>query len=335
LIAAAPGRVAVTTFSSNVGRIRSVAKAAQAAGRRTMLMGRSIQRMVDVADELGMMEGLADFVDEDEFDSIPRSELVIILTGSQGESRAALAKLARDGHPRVHLSPGDTVIYSSRTIPGNEKLIVDTKNLLIEQGVEVITDADALVHVSGHPRREELLEMYDWVRPQVLVPVHGEAMHLTAQARLGAEAGIPQVAPVRNGQLLRLAPGTAEIVDEVPHGRVFKDGVIIGDAQATGVAERRKLSFAGLVACSIVLNRHGKLADEIDIELHGLPSETMSGEAFDDILFDAASGALESIPVGRRKDEEKLAHSVEKAIRAEARRQWGKKPIVTVFVARV
>lgn len=335
LIADAPGRVAVTTFSSNVGRIRSVALAARAAGRRTMLMGRSIERMVHVATELGMMEGLDEFVPEDEFDSIPRHEMVIILTGSQGEGRAALAKLARDEHPRVHLGAGDIVIYSSRTIPGNEKAIIDTKNLLIEQGVDVITDTDALVHVSGHPRRDELLEMYRWTKPQVLVPVHGEPMHLAAHARLGAEAGIEQIAPVRNGDLLRLAPGAAEIVDKVGHGRIYKDGNVIGDAQATGVAQRRKLSFAGLVACSIVLDRKGRQADDMDIELHGLPALTISGEPFDNILFDAAAGALESIPPSRRGDEERVKLAVSRAIRAEARQQWGKKPKVTVFVARV
>lgn len=335
IIAAAPGRIAITTFSSNIGRIRSIAMAAKRAGRRVLLMGLSIRRMSDVADELGYLDGLDEFIEEDEFDSIDRSKLAIILTGSQGEDRAALAKLSRDEHPRVHLSPGDTVVYSSRTIPGNEKPIIETQNRLIDRGITIITDSMELVHVSGHPRRSELEKMYGWVRPHVLVPVHGEAMHLSAQAALGAKAGIPQVAPVRNGDVLRLAPGVAEKIGTIHHGRIYKDGNVVGGEEETGVAMRRKLSYVGLVACSVVLDRNGKMADELDIVLHGLPEATPNGEAFDDVLFDAASGAVESIPPGKRKNEDMVMRAVEKAIRAAAREHWGKKPVVTVFVAKV
>ncbi|MEC9343157.1 MAG: ribonuclease J [Pseudomonadota bacterium] len=335
IISKAEGRVAVTTFSSNVGRIRSVAKAAKAAGRRVMLMGRSIRRVTEVAEGLGYMEGLDEFVTEDEFASIDRRKIVIILTGSQGEERAALAKLAREDHPRVHLSPGDTVIYSSRVIPGNEKPILETENRLIDLGINIITDDDGLVHVSGHPRRDELRQMYEWVRPQILVPVHGEAAHLSAQAKLAAEAGIPQVLSIRNGDMLRLAPGDGEHVGEVPHGRIFKDGLVIGDEDEIGVRERRKLAFAGLVACSIVLDAKGKMADEADLSVHGLPEETPSGEAFDDVIFDAVVSAVEGIPLKRRKDDDLVMGAVQKAVRAVARQHWGKKPVVTVFVARV
>jgi ribonuclease J len=177
--------------------------------------------------------------------------------------------------------------------------------------------------------------MYAWTRPQVLVPVHGEAMHLAAQARLGASAGIPQVAPVRNGDLLRLAPGPAEIIDNIPVGRIYRDGKVIGNEEEVGVGFRRKLAFAGLVACSIVIDRNGRMADEIDIVLHGLPEMTPSGDAFDDVLFDAVSGAVESIPPAKRKDEELVMRAAEKALRAAAREHWGKKPVVTVFVAKV
>jgi ribonuclease J len=335
IIAAAPGRVAITTFSSNVGRIRSVALAAQKAGRRVLLMGLSIRRVADVAETLGYLDGLDEFIEEDEFESIDRRHIVIILTGSQGEDRAALAKLARGDHPRVHLSPGDTVIYSSRTIPGNEKPILETQNRLVDQGINIITDDMMLVHVSGHPRQAELQQMYAWTRPQVLVPVHGEAVHLNAQARLGAAAGIPQVAPVRNGDILRLAPGMAEIVGKADTGRIYKDGKVVGTEEEVGVGFRRKLAFAGLVACSIVIDRNGRLADDIDVALHGLPEATASGEPFDDVIFDAVSEAFDSIPPGKRKDEEVVMRSAEKAIRAAARDNWGKKPAVTVFVAKV
>jgi ribonuclease J len=282
-----------------------------------------------------MMEDIEEFVPEDEFESIPRNELVIILTGSQGENRAALSKLARQEHPRIRLSAGDVVIYSSRTIPGNEKAVNDTKNLLIDQGVQLIGDSDRLVHVSGHPRQDELKQMYDWVKPSLLVPVHGEAAHLDAHARFALASGIPDVIQIRNGNVLRLGPGPAEIIGKAPSGRIFKDGNIVGDAEETGLAARRKLAFSGLVACSVVLDRQGRLADDVDIELHGLPSRTETEELFDDILFDAAIGALQSIPKGRRKDDDTVREAISKAIRAQCRDLWGKKPTVTVFVARV
>ncbi|MCO5132875.1 MAG: ribonuclease J [Phyllobacteriaceae bacterium] len=335
LIEKARGRVAITTFSSNVGRIRSIARAAESAGRRVMLMGRSIKRVCEVADDLGYLDGLQPFLDEDEFSLVDRNKLVIICTGSQGEDRAAMGKLARDDHPRVHLSAGDTVIYSSRVIPGNLKAILDVQNMLADRGIEIINDGDELVHVSGHPRRNELRQMYDWVKPQIAVPVHGEALHLNAHANLAAEIGVPEVAPVRNGDVLRLAPGPAEITGTVTFGRIYKDGNLIGGEEEIGVDERRKLGYTGLVACSVVIDRDGRLADEIDISVHGLPDVTADGDPFEDVLYDAANGAAESIPPKRRKDPQVVEDAVYKAIRATARYHWGKKPVVTVFVAKI
>jgi len=226
LITEAQGRVAITTFSSNVGRIRSIAQAAEKAGRKVMLVGSSIRRVVEVASDLNMFDDIPDFVEDIDFQYIDRNQLVIILTGSQGENRAALAN-------------------------------------------------KTLVHVSGHPRRHELKQMYAWTKPEILIPVHGEAAHLNAQARLGGEAGIPQVLPIRNGDLVKLAPGLAEIIDQVPFGRIYKDGNIIADEAATGVKERRKLSYAGHIAVSIVLDRAGDMADDLDIALQGLPKKPL------------------------------------------------------------
>src|SRR5690606_211465 len=180
------------------------------------------------------------------------------------EPRAALAKLARDEMRNVALSPGDTVIYSSRVIPGNEKPILETKNRLIEQGIRIIEDSDALVHVSGHPRRNELRQMYKWVRPRILVPVHGEAAHLVAQGLLGQASGIPEIGHVRNGDMLRLAPGEAEIVDQVPFGRIYKDGRLVGTEEEMGVRDRRKLSYVGHVAVNVVLDERHELSGDPD-----------------------------------------------------------------------
>jgi ribonuclease J len=335
VIAKASGRVAVTTFSSNVGRIKSIAEAAQTAGRRVLLMGRSMKRVVDVATDLGYMEGLDPFLSEDEFGYLPRNEVVIILTGSQGEPRAALAKLGRDEMRDVKLTAGDTVVYSSRTIPGNEKAILETKNRLIDMGIEVIEDTDALVHVSGHPRRNELRQMYKWTRPKIGVPVHGEAAHLSAHAKLMRDEGIADVMDARNGDMVKLAPGAPEIIDDVPHGQIFKDGKIIGDDDAVGVADRRRLSFAGHVSVSVILDRKHEIATEPQLVAIGLPRADAHGEDLEDILFEAVVGAIESMPRGRRKDLDAVEDAVGRAVRAAARNAWGKKPLVTVLVDRV
>ncbi|NVD38488.1 ribonuclease J [Ensifer sp. HO-A22] len=335
IISKAEGRVAITTFSSNVGRIRSIAEAAEEAGRDVLLLGSSMKRVVAVARDLGLMEGIKPFLAEDEFGYVPRDKVVVILTGSQGEPRAALAKIARDEMRNVAFSAGDTVVFSSRTIPGNEKAINDIKNGLIEQGIHIITDSEALVHVSGHPRRSELQQMYQWVRPQILVPVHGEAAHLTAHGELGRQSGIASVPRLRNGEMLRLAPGPAEVIDTVPHGRIYKDGSLIGDFEEMGIGERRKLSFAGHVSVNVVLdNRYDFLGDP-DLVAIGLPEFDDEGEDMEDTLYDAVLGAVESIPRAKRKDLAMLQEAVRRAVRSTTNQIWGKKPVVTVFVTKV
>ena len=335
IIENAKGRVAITTFSSNVGRIRSIALAAERAGREVLLLGSSMKRVTDVAQDIGIMEGIRPFIAEDEFGYIPRDKVVVILTGSQGENRAALAKISRDEMRNVAFSAGDTIVFSSRTIPGNERAIGDIKNGLIEQGLNIITDSDALVHVSGHPRRNELQQMYSWVRPQVLVPVHGEAAHLSAQAELARQSGIKTVPRVRNGDILRLAPGPVEVIDDAPFGRVYKDGKLVGDLDEMGISERRKLSFAGHVAINVILDGRLDFLGDPDISLMGLPALDDEGEEMSDTLYDAVLGAVESIPRARRKDLELVRESVRKAVRAQANDSWGKKPMVTVFVTKV
>ncbi|MDW6021479.1 ribonuclease J [Mesorhizobium sp. BAC0120] len=334
VIEEAKGRVAVTSFSSNVARIRLVAEAARDAGREVLVLGRSMKRVIDVASELGYMENLPPFRHEEEYQLIPREKLVVICTGSQGEPRAALAKLARNEMKTLALSPGDAVIFSSRTIPGNEKAILEIKNLLIDQGVKIVEDSDALVHVSGHPRRSELRKMYEWTRPKIGVPVHGEAAHLVAHGSLMATSGIGHVAQVRNGDVLRLWPGDPEIIDRLPFGRIFKDGYLIGDDQAMGIRDRRKLSYVGHVAVNVVLDQKYEIAGDPDLVAIGVPEADASGEKLEELMLDAAVGAIESIPRPRRRDLDLLSEAVRRAVRGAANEAWGKKPIVTVFVTR-
>ncbi|KEA07238.1 ribonuclease J [Rhizobium rhizogenes] len=335
IIENAEGRVAITTFSSNVGRIRTIAEAAEAAGREILLLGSSLKRVVDVSRDIGIMEGLKPFIAEDEYGYIPRDKVVIILTGSQGEPRAALAKLSRDEMRHVALAAGDIVVFSSRAIPGNEKAIQDIKNGLTEQGVHVVTDAEALVHVSGHPRRNELQKMYEWTRPKVVVPVHGEPTHLAAHKELAEQSGIAIVPKVRNGDILRLAPGSVEVIGQAPHGRIFKDGILIGDFDEMGIGERKKLSYVGHVAVNVVLDARYDIVGDPDIVAIGLPAYDDEGEEMEDTLFDAVVSAIESIPRARRKDIDMLQEAARRAVRAAANHGWGKKPVVTVFVTRM
>lgn len=329
------GRVAVTTFSSNVGRILSIARAAKEAGRQVLLVGRSIKRSVSVAQELGYLDGIDAFLSEEDYPYIPRDKIVMVLTGSQGEQRAALSKLSRDEMRSLALTAGDTVIYSSRSIPGNERAIIDTQNRLTDMGVKIITDHDALVHVSGHPRRSDLKKMYKWVKPDILVPVHGEALHLAAQTALGRQVGIKRVAEIRNGDMLKLAPEPVEVIDEVPVGLIYKDGNLVGNEDELGISERRKLSYVGQVSASFLLDKHYNLADVPEVVSFGLPETDDEGNLIDEIITDTIETTIDSIPRAKRKDDDLLREAVRRAIRAEVNEIWGKKPVCAVFMNRL
>ncbi|WP_349360792.1 ribonuclease J [Stappia sp.] len=332
VIKSAKRRVAVTTFASNVARIRSVALAAKAADRDVVVMGRSMFRATEVASELGYMDDLPAFLTEEAYGYLPPEKVVLLLTGSQGEERAALARIAAGDHRNVALSKGDMVIFSSRTIPGNEKAVNAIVNRLAEQQVDIVTDRDALVHVSGHPRRGELTQLYDLLKPQALIPAHGEALHLKAHRDLARDHGIRETVIARNGDVVRLAPGKLDIVDEVPVGIAVKDGLIYGDPEETGVQERRKLSFAGAIVVTVTMDAKGGLIGEPQAALFGLPEVDEEGDDMEDIVIDEVIAALESIPKNRRKNADLVAEAARRAARAAVRECWGKKPLTQALV---
>jgi ribonuclease J len=332
LIRTAPARVAVTTFASHVGRIRAVADAARAAGREVVVVGRAMERVVQVARETGYLDGVQDFRGVETYGYLPPDKVVALCTGSQGEPRAALARIAEDEHPEITLARGDRVIFSSRTIPGNEKAVAGVINGLVAQGVEVITDRDHLVHVSGHPRRAELLDMIGWVRPKILIPAHGEALHLAEHAKLARQAGVPHVLLCRDGDLVRLAPEGAEIIDEVPAGRLYKDGALLVDAESRTVAARRRLSFAGMVSVALALSEKGALVADPEIELIGIPETDAAGRLMADIARDAVEETFETLPKPRRSDPDSVAEAVRRAVRSAIAERWNKKPICHVHV---
>jgi len=243
-----------------------------------------------------------------------------------------MARIAQNEHPNVKLKHGDWVIYSSRTIPGNEKAVGRVQNALADMGVEVITDQDAPVHVSGHPRRGELEQLYGWVKPRTAIPMHGEGRHLEAHARLAERLGVKQVVRARNGTMVRLLPGPAEIIDEVPVGRLYRDGMILTRADDGQVRERRKLSFAGSVAVSLVLSEKGVLLAEPEVALTGLPPTDNEGTPFATIARDAVIGTLESLPRPKRKDQALVSEAVRRSVRAAVNQAWGKKPMCSVLL---
>ncbi len=334
MIKAARGRVAVTTFASNVARLRGVIDAAHAAEREVVVVGRAMDRIIQVARETGYMEGVQDLRSVDAYGCLPPRKVVALCTGSQGEPRAALSRIAEDQHPDVTLSRGDTVIFSARTIPGNEKAVGRIVNGLIDQGITVITDRNALVHVSGHPRRAELEELIGWVKPQLLIPVHGEALHLSEHAALARRCGVKEVVQCRNGDLVRLS-APARIIDEVPAGRVYKDGSVLVEADSRTVADRKRLSFAGAVSVALALTAKGEMVDDPSVDLIGIPERDRDGGLIYEAVYDAVLATFELLPRKRRSDPDAVAESIRRAVRADIAERWGKKPMCHVHVLAV
>jgi len=328
LVGGLSGRVAITAFASNVARLESAGHAARRHGRELALVGRSMHRIVEAARATGYLKGFPTPLDPDEAAKLPPGRVLYLCTGSQGEPRAALARIAAAEHRSVSLGPGDTVIFSSRIIPGNDLAIFEVQNRLAALGVEVITERDHFVHVSGHPARDELAQMYRWVRPLVAVPVHGELRHMTEHARLARSLQVPQAIVLKNGQMLRLAPGRAEIVDETPSGRLHLDGKVLV-AEGKGHARARgALGYAGLAAVTIPVDGKGRVAGDPALILEGIPDEVHA--AIRAALADAL-GRHDA----KRRDEDALKESARLAVRRAAMAHWGKKPVTRVEVIRV
>ena len=327
LIGTLKGRVAVTAFASNVTRLDTIAKAATAHGREIVLVGRAMHKCVQAARDTGYLTDFPKVLDEEEAEALPPKRVLYLCTGSQGEPRAALTRIAAGEHP-VKLGPGDHVIFSSRIIPGNDLTIFELHNKLAGLGVEVLSAEDHFVHVSGHPARGELAEMYRWVRPKIAVPVHGELRHMHAHARLAKSLQVPQAVVIENGHMLRLAPGKAQVIDETPSGRIHLDGKVLV-AEGLGLSRaRRSLAYAGMIAVTLVLDEKGRLAGDPAIILEGIP------EPVHDAVREAVEGAVNRHNP-KKDDEGKLREMVRRAARGAAEDAWGKKPVTRVEVVLV
>ena len=315
-------RVLVTTFASNVARLQTLAAVAEATGRRLCVTGRSLDRIITAAQASGYLKGFPQTVDPDTAMNLPRGDVLIVATGGQGEPRAALARIA-DGHHDIELERGDVVLFSSRQIPGNEIAIGRIQNKLAGDGITIVTDRQSPIHVSGHPGRPELLELYSWIRPQILVPVHGEVRHMGEQARLGKQAGIPKQVFQKNGDLVRLAPGKAGKFGEVRSGRLLLDGDIIAPADGQGIVMRRRMAINGVV--TVALDGRGKVA----VAGLGLPLE----EDYTDFCREAGEDVTKAVSALKgqaRQDRNAIIEAARLAARRAATRWCGKKPQVQV-----
>ncbi|HEY8441866.1 MAG TPA: ribonuclease J [Xanthobacteraceae bacterium] len=335
LICSAPRRVAVTTFASNVARMRAVAQAAASGEREVVVVGRAMNRIAHVARETGYLEGIKEFRSVDAYGYLPPDKVVALCTGSQGESRAALARIAKDEHPDVAFSSGDRVIFSARAIPGNEKAVMRVINGLVGQGVEVITDRTHLVHASGHPRTDELTELLGWVRPATVIPVHGEPLHMAEHASVARRAGVGNVVMCRDGELIRLAPGAPKKIDELPAGRYYKDGALLVSAEERTVADRRRLGFAGVASIAVALSERGDLVGDPEVKLTGIPLTDAQGRSTSELVFDAAMQAFASLSRAQRRNPEFVSEAMRRAMRESLNAAWNKKPTCHVHVVEI
>lgn len=329
VIGACQARVLVTTFASNAARLQTLGEVAKDTGRQLCVAGRSLDRIIKVAKASGYLRHFPATIDVDEAMALPRSEVMIIATGGQGEPRAALSRIASDSHP-VKLSAGDTVVFSSKQIPGNELAIGRIQNQLAAKGIEMITERQADVHVSGHPGRPDLKLMYQWIRPELIVPVHGELRHMAEQARFANALGVPRGLVQSNGTVVRLAPDGPRAIGHERTGRLVLDGDVILPADGSTMNERRRAGQYGFIGVTVALDEKGQLRGDPSIQLQGLPVE----EDRDDFLADACVAAAEAAAKGG-KDETRLKEAIRLAVRRRATSWTGKKPVVEVSIIRL
>ena len=335
LISSLKGKVAVGCFASNVARVDSVVRAAEASGRRVCLAGRSMHRITAAAKSVGLLQDVEPFIDMSEAGYFPDDSILFLCTGSQGEARAALSRIADGDHPHLTLGKGDHCIFSSRQIPGNELAIGRMQDKLAERGVRLYTERDHPgIHVSGHPCRDELKQMYQWARPRIAVPTHGQRRHLIEHCNLAKDMQTPEAVALRNGDLLRLAPGLAEIIDEVPSGRLFVDGGLLTPEGSEAIRERRHASVAGVLVVAVAIDGKGKLAGDLEIRGLGLPGDAELDEALDD-LADRAADALARLKPNDRLDDQAVEQAVARAVKRTARQIWDRKPVVETLIVRI
>lgn len=330
------GKVAVTAFASNVARVETALLAARAAGRTPCLVGRSMHRIYNAAKSVGLLQNAPDVIDEEDAADLPDDKILFLCTGSQGEPRAALSRIARGDHRNVTLRQGDTVIFSSRVIPGNETAIHALYEEFVRRGVELITADDHYIHVSGHPARDELKQMYQWARPKIAIPVHGEMRHIREHVKLAQALQVPETIAPNNGDLIRLAPGPVAVIDETPAGRLYVDGSVILETDSESIRDRKRLAAEGAINIALAVSAKNAIASGPNVSVRGLtmPDEEDMELALEEIER-TAEAAFAKLPHGERADDDIIESALVRAVRKAADRLWRKRPLVDVTVLRL
>jgi ribonuclease J len=327
-------RVVLTTFASNIARLDTAIKVAHAVGREPCAVGRSMRRMLEAAREVGYLQDVPELIDERTASELPRDKVLWLATGCQGEPRAALARIAAGQHPSVRLEPRDVVIFSSKIIPGNERTLYNLHNSLVAHGIEVITEHDHFVHVSGHPCRDEVEQMYRWIKPQIAIPVHGEARHLHEHLALARRLEVPEPVEARNGDMVRLVPGPAQLLEEVPIGRLVPENTHLLAASDDLYRTRRRLMAHGTVLVGVVLDVYGSLLAAPQLSTFGaVDLEREPG--LKDGVIDAIEDAIEALEDHAATDDERVREVVRSAARRALRLSRAKRPIIEVQVTRL
>ena len=338
LISEYEGRgVAVASFASNVARLESIMMAAKENNRSVCLVGRSMERMTRAARSVGLLSGVPPTLSQEEAKQIPAEHVLYLCTGSQGEPRAALSRIANNDHRHVDFKMGDVVIFSSKVIPGNEKSIYRLQNALADDGIDIVTEKSHPIHVSGHPCRGELTAMYGWAKPHIAIPVHGERRHLIEHAKLAKGLGVPHGIAPHNGEMIKISKSGVEIIDIVPNGRLYVDGSEIVPSDDDGIRMRRKMAYAGHVVVSVAVDGKGRLVSGPETRITGFPAGR-DGKLLDDLIdevSDVADDAFDTLTKKMRTDEDEIEARIRSHVKRYIKQQTGKRSIVEVLAHRI
>ena len=328
-------RIVITSFASNVARMETVFKVAEKIGRQVCLVGRSMNRIYQLARQCNYLQDIKAPIDVRDAKKIPKNKMVFLCTGSQGEQRAALARIANGTHPDLHLEKDDNVIFSSRIIPGNEKRLFKIFNDFSKNDINVLSEENSMIHVSGHPAREDLKKMYSWVKPKILIPVHGEQRHMAEHISFAKEMGVKFPVKVSNGEILRLAPGEPEVVDKVTWGRVYLDGKVLIDNDSPVLKERRNMAANGYMEITVLISKNGQIKNNPIVTLKGIPLIEEDASEIEYDLEDVVMDTCKAFNLNNSKQEKNLIDTLKGNCRKLINDKSGKKPLVNINLVRL
>jgi len=328
-------RIVITSFASNVARMETVFKVAEKIGRQVCLVGRSMNRIYQLARQCNYLQDIKVPIDVRDSKKIPKNKIVFLCTGSQGEQRAALARIANGTHPDLQLEKDDNVIFSSRIIPGNEKRLFKIFNDFSKNDINVLSEENSMIHVSGHPAREDLKKMYNWIKPKILIPVHGEQRHMAEHINFAKEMGVKFPIKVSNGEIIRLSPGEPKVVDKVTWGRVYLDGKVLIDNDSPVLKERRNMAANGYMEITVLISKNGQIKNNPVITLKGIPLIDEDASEIEYDLEDIVMDTCKTFNLNNSKQEKNLIDTLKGNCRKLINDKSGKKPLVNINLVRL